>query len=235
MNEKVGPKHIAIIMDGNRRWARAQGIDSKLGHKKGAETLEEIAKYCNKIGIEALTVYAFSTENWKRTKEEVSAIILLLQMYLDKFLKKTDLDNIKVRIIGDREKNMPPELVDKMIKMEEKTKNNTGLKLNIAFNYGGRAEIVSAVKKIAEKIENGELKSEDISEDLIEKNLYTHGISDPDLIIRTSGEIRTSNFLPWQGVYAEYLFLNKYWPEFTSEDIDFAIEEYSKRQRRVGK
>ena len=156
-------------------------------------------------------------------------------MYLDKFLKKTDLDNIKVRIIGDREKNMPPELVDKMIKMEEKTKNNTGLKLNIAFNYGGRAEIVSAVKKIAEKIENGELKSEDISEDLIEKNLYTHGISDPDLIIRTSGEIRTSNFLPWQGVYAEYLFLNKYWPEFTSEDIDFAIEEYSKRQRRVGK
>ena len=195
MNEKVGPKHIAIIMDGNRRWARAQGIDSKLGHKKGAETLEEIAKYCNKIGIEALTVYAFSTENWKRTKEEVSAIILLLQMYLDKFLKKTDLDNIKVRIIGDREKNMPPELV----------------------------------------IENGELKSEDISEDLIEKNLYTHGISDPDLIIRTSGEIRTSNFLPWQGVYAEYLFLNKYWPEFTSEDIDFAIEEYSKRQRRVGK
>ena len=235
MNEKVGPKHIAIIMDGNRRWAKKRNLPVALGHKEGAKTLEKIVRYANKIGLEYITVYAFSTENWKRTKEEVSAIILLLQMYLDKFLKKTDLDNIKVRIIGDREKNMPPELVDKMIKMEEKTKNNTGLKLNIAFNYGGRAEIVSAVKKIAEKIENGELKSEDISEDLIEKNLYTHGISDPDLIIRTSGEIRTSNFLPWQGVYAEYLFLNKYWPEFTSEDIDFAIEEYSKRQRRVGK
>lgn len=146
------PKHIAIIMDGNRRWAKQKGLDGSLGHKKGAEVLEEVAKYCNKIGLEALTVYAFSTENWKRTKEEVGAILLLLQMYLDKFLKTADLENIKLRVIGDREHNMPEEIKTKMIKMEERTKNNTGLKFNIAFNYGGRDEIVKATKAIAEKV-----------------------------------------------------------------------------------
>ena len=235
MEEKIMPKHIAIIMDGNRRWAKQKGLDGSLGHKKGAEVLEEVAKYCNKIGLEALTVYAFSTENWKRTKEEVGAILLLLQMYLDKFLKSADLENIKLRVIGDREHNMPEEIKTKMIKMEERTKNNTGLKFNIAFNYGGRDEIVKATKAIAEKVKNGEINIEDIDENMISNNLYTKGLPDPDLLIRTSGELRTSNFLPWQITYSEFMFLDKYWPDFTTADIDNAIEVYSKRQRRVGK
>ena len=235
MEEKIMPKHIAIIMDGNRRWAKQKGLDGSLGHKKGAEVLEEVAKYCNKIGLEALTVYAFSTENWKRTKEEVGAILLLLQMYLDKFLKTADLENIKLRVIGDREHNMPEEIKSKMIKMEERTKNNTGLKFNIAFNYGGRDEIVKATKAIAEKVKNGEINIEDIDENMISNNLYTKGLPDPDLLIRTSGELRTSNFLPWQITYSEFMFLDKYWPDFTTADIDSAIEVYSKRQRRVGK
>lgn len=235
MEEKIMPKHIAIIMDGNRRWAKSKGLDGSLGHKKGAEVLEEVAKYCNKIGLEALTVYAFSTENWKRTKEEVGAILLLLQMYLDKFLKTADLENIKLRVIGDRENNMPEEIKNKMIKMEERTKNNTGLKFNIAFNYGGRDEIVKATRKIASKVLTGELKLEDITEETVSNNLYTAGLPDPDLLIRTSGELRTSNFLPWQITYSEFLFLDKYWPDFTTKDIDDAIELYSKRHRRVGK
>lgn len=186
MEEKILPKHIAIIMDGNRRWAKEHGIESSLGHKKGAEVLEKIAKYCNKIGIEALTVYAFSTENWKRTKEEVGAIMLLLQMYLDKFLKSADLDNIKLRIIGDRENNMPEEIKTKMLKMEEKTKNNTGLKFNIAFNYGGRDEIVKAVQSISKQVKEGKINIEDINEETVANNLYTKGLPDPDLLIRTS-------------------------------------------------
>ena len=235
MDEKIMPRHIAIIMDGNRRWAKEHKLDSSLGHKKGAEVLENVAKYCNKIGLEALTVYAFSTENWKRTKDEVGAILLLLNMYLDKFLKTADLENIKLRVIGDREKNMPEEIKAKMIKMEEKTKNNTGLKFNIAFNYGGRDEIVKATRKIAEQVKEGRLDVNDINEDTISNNLYTEGLPDPDLLIRTSGELRTSNFLPWQITYSEFMFLDKYWPDFTTEDIDLAINEYSKRHRRVGK
>ena len=234
MEEKIMPRHIAIIMDGNRRWAKEHKLDGSFGHKKGAEVLETVAKHCNKIGLEALTVYAFSTENWKRTKEEVGAILLLLNMYLDKFLKTADLENIKLRIIGDRDKNMPEEIKAKMIKMEEKTKNNTGLKFNIAFNYGGRDEIVKATQKIAEQVKEGKLKIEDITENTISNNLYTTGLPDPDLLIRTSGELRTSNFLPWQITYSEFMFLDKYWPDFTTEDIDIAINEYSKRHRRVG-
>ena len=235
MEEKIMPKHIAIIMDGNRRWAKAKKLDGSLGHKKGAEVLETVAKYCNKIGIETLTVYAFSTENWKRTKEEVGAILLLLNMYLDKLLKTADLENIKLRVIGDRDKNMPEEIKAKMIKMEEKTKNNTGLKFNIAFNYGGRDEIVKATQKIAKLVKDGNLDIEDITEETISNNLYTAGLPDPDLVIRTSGELRTSNFLPWQITYSEFMFLDKYWPDFTTNDIDVAIEEFSKRHRRVGK
>ena len=235
MEEPIMPKHIAIIMDGNRRWAKSHGLEGSLGHKKGAEVLETIAKYCNKIGIEALTVYAFSTENWKRTKKEVGAILMLLQMYLDKFLKTADLENIKLRVIGDREKNMPEEIKQKVIKMEEKTQNNTGLQFNIAFNYGGRDEIVRATKLIAEQVKKGDLLIEDINEETISNNLYTKGLPDPDLLIRTSGELRTSNFLPWQITYSEFLFLDKYWPEFTTDDIDMAIKQYSHRQRRVGK
>ena len=235
MENNIKPKHIAIIMDGNRRWAKEHNLDRALGHKKGAEVLETIAKYCNKIGIEALTVYAFSTENWKRTSEEVGAIMILLQMYLDKFLKTADLENIKLRVIGDRENNMPEEIKAKMLKMEEKTKDNTGLKFNIAFNYGGRDEIVKKKKKIAEQVKEGKIDIEEINEETISNNLYTYGMPDPDLLIRTSGELRTSNFLPWQITYAEFLFLDKYWPDFTIKDIDLSIEEFEKRHRRVGK
>ena len=225
---------IAIIMDGNRRWARSHNLDTKLGHKKGAEVLETISRYCNKIGLEYLTVYAFSTENWKRTKEEVGAIMLILQMYLDRFLKTADLDNIKLRILGDID-GVPEELRKKMIQMEERTKDNTGLNLNIAFNYGGRAEIVRATQRIAQDVLDGKMEIKDINEDTISNNLYTCGQSDPDLVIRTSGELRMSNFLPWQITYSEFLFLDKYWPDFTSEDIDNAINEYNNRHRRIGK
>lgn len=235
MEEKLMPKHIAIIMDGNRRWAKSRGLEGSLGHKKGAEVLETVAKYCNNIGIEALTVYAFSTENWKRKAEEVGAIMFLLNMYLDKFLKTADLENIKLRVIGDRENNMPEEIKNKMIKMEEKTKNNTGLKFNIAFNYGGRDEIVKAMQKIAKQVKEGSLNINDINEEIISNNLYTYGLTDPDLLIRTSGELRTSNFLPWQITYSEFLFLDKYWPDFTTKDIDSSIEIFNQRQRRVGK
>lgn len=227
-------KHIAIIMDGNRRWAKSHNLDTKLGHKKGAEVLETISRYCNKIGLEYLTVYAFSTENWKRTKEEVGAIMLILQMYLDRFLKTADLDNIKLRILGDID-GVPEELRKKMIQMEERTKDNTGLNLNIAFNYGGRAEIVRATQRIAQDVLDEKMKIKDINEDTISNNLYTCGQSDPDLVIRTSGELRMSNFLPWQITYSEFLFLDKYWPDFTSEDIDNAINEYNNRHRRIGK
>lgn len=227
-------KHIAIIMDGNRRWAKSHNLDTKLGHKKGAEVLETISRYCNKIGLEYLTVYAFSTENWKRTKEEVGAIMLILQMYLDRFLKTADLDNIKLRILGDID-GVPEELRKKMIQMEEKTKDNTGLNLNIAFNYGGRAEIVRATQRIAQDVLDGKMEIKDINEDTISNNLYTCGQSDPDLVIRTSGELRMSNFLPWQITYSEFLFLDKYWPDFTSEDINNAINEYNNRHRRIGK
>ena len=221
-------------MDGNRRWARSHNLDTKLGHKKGAEVLETISRYCNKIGLEYLTVYAFSTENWKRTKEEVGAIMLILQMYLDRFLKTADLDNIKLRILGDID-GVPEELRKKMIQMEERTKDNTGLNLNIAFNYGGRAEIVRATQRIAQDVLDGKMEIKDINEDTISNNLYTCGQSDPDLVIRTSGELRMSNFLPWQITYSEFLFLDKYWPDFTSEDIDNAINEYNNRHRRIGK
>ena len=234
MESEIAPKSIAIIMDGNRRWAKEKKIKSALGHKKGAEVLENTARYCNKIGIECLTVYAFSTENWKRTKEEVGAIMLILQMYLDRFLKTADLDNIKLRILGDID-GVPEELRKKMIQMEEKTKDNTGLNLNIAFNYGGRAEIVRATQRIAQDVLDGKMEIKDINEDTISNNLYTCGQSDPDLVIRTSGELRMSNFLPWQITYSEFLFLDKYWPDFTSEDIDNAINEYNNRHRRIGK
>lgn len=232
--ENTDIKHIAIIMDGNRRWAKQNNLETSMGHKKGAEVLENISKYCNKIGLEYLTVYAFSTENWKRTKEEVGAIIKILELYLDRFLKTADLENIKLRILGDKEA-LPENLKNKMIKMEERTKNNTGLNLNIAFNYGGRLEIVRATKRIAQDVLDGKIKIDEINEETISNNLYTYGQKDPDLVIRTSGEYRTSNFLPWQITYSEFEFLDKYWPDFTTSDIDKAIEDYSNRHRRLGK
>lgn len=227
------PKHIAIIMDGNRRWARAQGKPASFGHKAGAKTLENIVRYANKIGLEYITVYAFSTENWKRAEEEVSALMLLLQNYLDEYSKRADSENIKVKILGDITV-LSQKMQKSIINCMERTKNNTGVTFNIALNYGGRDEIIKAVKNIAKQVKNNEIEIENINEETISNNLYTVGQPDPDLLIRTSGEIRLSNFLPWQLVYSEFLFVDKNWPDFTEEDLDNAIVEYQKRTRKFG-
>ncbi len=227
------PRHIAIIMDGNRRWAKAKGMPGKAGHKEGAKTLEKIVRYANKIGLEYITVYAFSTENWKRTEDEVGTLMALLQNYLDDYSKRADTENIKVKILGDVSV-LSAGMQKSIKKCMERTKDNTGVTFNIALNYGGRNEILSAVKKIAQDVKDDKLKVDDITEDVISNNLYTKGEPDPDLVIRTSGELRTSNFLPWQIVYSEFLFLEKLWPDFTEEDLDNAILEYQKRNRKFG-
>lgn len=227
------PAHIAIIMDGNRRWAKSKGLPVALGHKQGAETLEKIVRYANKIGVKYLTVYAFSTENWKRAEEEVKSLMLLFQGYIDKYSKIADTENIKIQFLGDMTA-FSGKLQKGVQNCIEKTKNNTGVVFNIALNYGGRLEIVNAVKSIAQKVKLNEIKIEQIDENLISDNLYTKNMPDPDLLIRTSGEIRTSNFLPWQIVYSEFLFLDKYWPDFNERDLDNAIIEYNKRTRKFG-
>ena len=227
------PNHIAIIMDGNRRWARERKIDYRLGHKEGAKTLEKIVRYSKKVGIKYITVYAFSTENWKRSEEEVGALMLLLKTYLDDYSKRADSENKKVKVLGDISA-LSEGLQKSIKKCEERTKDNDGILFCIGINYGGRDEIVHAVKNIAEDVKNNKLDVDDISEKLIDDYLYTAGIPDPDLVIRTSGELRTSNFLPWQIVYSEFLFLDKYWPDFSEEDIDLAIEEYQRRNRKFG-
>ena len=227
------PRHIAIIMDGNRRWAKTQGKPASFGHKEGAKTLEKIVRYANKIGLEHITVYAFSTENWKRTEEEVSALMLLLQNYLDDYSKRADSENIKVKILGDITA-LSPKMQKSIINCMERTKNNTGVVFNIALNYGGRDEITRAVKKIATKVKEGEINVDDINEELISNELYTVGQPDPDLVIRTSGEKRLSNFLPWQSTYSELLIIDKNWPDFNEQDLDNAIIEYQKRTRKFG-
>ncbi len=227
------PKHIAIIMDGNRRWAKAKGKPAGFGHKEGAKVLEKIVRYANKIGIEHITVYAFSTENWKRAKEEVSTLMALFQSYLDDYSKRADSENIKVKIIGNR-KGLSAKMISSIEKCMERTKNNTGIVFNIALNYGGREELLNVTHKIAEDVKKGILQPEKITEKDIEKYLYTKGQPDPDLLIRTSGEKRLSNFLPWQLSYSEFLFIDKNWPDFTEEDLNYAIEEYQKRTRKFG-
>ena len=233
IDKELMPKHIAIIMDGNRRWAREKGLDTKLGHKAGAETLEKIASYANQIGLKYLTVYAFSTENWKRTKEEVGALMILLRTYLDKFLNRESLRNIRIRVLGNID-NLDEALKNSINKIVEKSKNNTGLTLNIAFNYGGRDEIVRAVKNISKRLKDDEIKLEDIDEKLVSDNLYTNDEPDPDLLIRPGGELRVSNFLLWQLAYTEFLFIDKYWPDFSNEDLLNAIEVFEKRNRKFG-
>lgn len=233
IDKELMPKHIAIIMDGNRRWTKEKGLEPKLGHKAGAEKLEEIAAYANEIGLKYMTVYAFSTENWKRTKEEVGALMILLRTYLDKFLNKESLRNIKIRVLGNIE-GLDEGLRDSINKIVEKSKNNTGLTLNIAFNYGGRDEIVRAVKNISEKVKNGETDVNEIDEQLVSDNLYTSNEPDPDLLIRPGGELRISNFLLWQLAYTEFLFIDKYWPDFSKQDLLDAIKVFETRNRKFG-
>lgn len=228
------PKHIAIIMDGNRRWAKDRGLTTKEGHKAGSKNLENIASFCNKLGIKYLTVYAFSTENWKRSAEEVAGLMLIMKANLDAFSRRVDTENIRINVIGDLENKLSPSLRKSIEKAMEKTKNNTGLTLNIAFNYGGRPELVNAMKNIATKVKKGELDIETIDENTISNNLYTAGMPDPDLMIRTSKELRTSGFLPWQLVYTEFYFPDVHWPAFDENELVKAIEVYQSRNRRFG-
>ncbi len=231
--DELLPKHIAIIMDGNRRWARQRNLPVKLGHKEGAETLKKVVRHANKRGIKYITVYAFSTENWKREKEEVDSLMALLEYYLDQFTKEADTENLVIKVIG-RRKELSENLLKKIDDAVERTKENTGTIFTIALNYGGRDELVNAIKDIAEDVKVNKLNVDEINENLISDYLYTKNMPDPDLMIRTSGELRTSNFLPWQLVYSEFLFLDKLWPEFSEEDLENAIEVFSKRNRKFG-
>ena len=222
------PTHIAIIMDGNGRWAKNRSLPRTAGHVAGAKNFKDIARYCNKIGLKYLTVYAFSTENWKRPADEVSGIMNLLRDYLKDAENFKD-ENIKVKFIGD----LSPldEDIKALIEKNEKgSENATGLCLNIAVNYGGRDEIKNAVKEIVKK----GIKAEDITEDVISDNLYTKGMPDPDFIIRPSGEYRLSNYLIWQSAYAEYWFSDILWPDFKPKHLEKAIDEYNRRNRRFG-
>ncbi len=226
-------QHIAIIMDGNRRWAKEKNLPSAFGHKKGVDSLKTTMKACDDFGIKYLTVYAFSTENWNRKKEEVDFLMNLLGETIKNELKEMHENGVVINFIGDLTK-LNPKLQGILAHAVEVTKDNTGVRLQIAFNYGSRDEIVHAAKNIASKVKTGELNVDDISEDIISKNLYTKDIPDPDLLIRTGGEMRVSNYLLWQIAYSEFLVTKKYWPEFDKNALAEAIEEFNRRQRRYG-
>lgn len=231
--QRVLPRHLGIIMDGNGRWAKKRGLPRTAGHTVGAANFKTITRYCASIGIEYLTVYAFSTENWKRPAEEVSALMKLFHQYLEEALRDFLDENIKVRFIGDTSV-FPQELQTLIRETEEVSKNRTGMVLNIAMNYGGRSEIARAARLLAEKVQRGEISPEEITEQAISDSLYTAGQPDPDLIIRPSGEQRTSNFLLWQSAYAEYIICDILWPDFKPQDLEDALDEFSRRQRRFG-
>jgi len=226
------PQHIGIIMDGNGRWAKKRGLPRSAGHKKGANVFGEIARYCRDIGIRYLTVYAFSTENWSRPESEVRELMSLLKQYLRDTKKYKD-ENIKLLFLGDRSV-LDDDLRSLMFEAEQGSRDNTALTVCMAINYGGRDEIRNAVQQIARKVQNGSLAVEDIDETCISNHLYTANIPDPDVIIRPSGEKRSSNFLAWQSAYSEYVFMDILWPDFTTDDLNSALWEYSKRSRRFG-
>jgi len=228
------PEHIAIIMDGNGRWAKERGLERTAGHKAGSESLKKIIEECNKIGIKHLTVYAFSTENWGRPKKEIETLMNYLSDYLQKYIEDSDNTDIKVDVIGDVTK-LNKELQNKISLAEEKGSDKTGLNFHIAINYGGRDELVRAVRNMSKDLLSNKISSEDISQQLFESYLDTAGVPDPELVIRTSGEQRLSNFLLWQTAYSEFYFSAKYWPDFDEEELHKALEAYSKRNRRFGK
>lgn len=231
--KKILPTHIAIIMDGNRRWAQSKNLPSIFGHREGVQALKRIVRYSNDIGIKYLTVYAFSTENWNRKKEEVDFLMYLVQDALKNEIDEIHTENVKLTFIGFYE-DMPKPLPEILNNAINKTKNNTGINLQIALNYGSRAEITNAVKEITKKVISNEIKIEDINPELITKFLLTKDIPDPDLLIRTGGEQRISNYLLWQCAYSEFYSTETLWPSFTTNDLDKAIDEYNKRQRRYG-
>ncbi|ACL21721.1 undecaprenyl pyrophosphate synthetase [Desulfitobacterium sp. LBE] len=227
------PRHIAIIMDGNGRWAQKRGLPRTVGHKAGVEALRDIVKACSNLGIEALTVYAFSTENWSRPKEEVNILMNLLIDYLRRELDELHDNKVRVQMIGNMEQ-LPLEAQRELKRSIKKTVNNGGLILNLALNYGGRAEITCAVRQLCEKVLKKELTPEEITGELISQHLFTSGLSDPDLLIRTSGELRVSNFLLWQIAYTEIIVTECLWPDFSPDQLVEALLEFQKRERRFG-
>jgi undecaprenyl diphosphate synthase len=233
VRERILPAHIAIIMDGNGRWAKMRGLPRSAGHSAGARVFRNITRYCNKIGIKYLTVYAFSTENWKRPQPEVDSIMDLLREYLSEALEKFRDENIKTRFIGDLQP-LDADLAALIEETEEASKDATGLVLNIALNYGGRQEIVKAAVRLAREAADGLILPDMIDEELFAAHTCTAGQPDPDLIIRPSGERRISNFLLWQSAYAEYWFSNILWPDFKPEHLEQAIDEFNLRNRRFG-
>lgn len=223
------PRHIAIIMDGNGRWAKKRGLPRTAGHAAGAETFRKIAKYCKRLGVEYLTVYAFSTENWKRPAEEVGAIMKLLEDYLNEAIVKMRKEGIRIKILGNIQ-GLSPKIRELIRKTEELSQGMEGCQANLCINYGGRDEIVRAINALSEKIKNGET----VTEEMVSDNLYTKGIPDPELIIRPSGELRLSNFLLWQCAYSEFYFDDVLWPDFSEENMERAIIAYQNRERRFG-
>lgn len=227
-------QHIAIIMDGNRRWAKEKNLPSAFGHKKGVDALKTTLRACNDFGIKYLTVYAFSTENWNRKQEEVDFLMDLFAKTLKNELSEMHKENVVINFIGDLDK-LNPKLQEILHNAVEVTKNNTGVRFQIAFNYGSRPEILQAVQNIAKQVQNGAIKPENITEQTISDNLYTKNIPDPDLLIRTSGEKRISNYLLWQIAYSEIYVTDQYWPDFDRTSLARAVEEYHNRNRRFGK
>ncbi len=228
------PRHLAIILDGNGRWAKKKGMPRNYGHAQGSKNVEDMCEIVYNRGIEYFTVYAFSTENWSRPDDEVAALMKLLRDYMKNCIKRANKNNMKVRVIGDKTA-LAEDLRESIARLEEATKDNTGLKFTIAINYGSRDEITRAVRKIGEKIHAGELDPQEITEEMIAAELDTEGMPDPDLMIRTSGEQRISNFLLWQLAYTEFYFTSVYWPDFDKDELEKAIEAYGNRDRRYGK
>lgn len=226
--------HLAVIMDGNGRWAAKRGLPRNMGHKKGAEVVVEIAKAAKEAGIKYLTLYAFSTENWKRSPEEVSGLMSLLRQYLDRNFKELEENGVRIRFIGEREM-LDADIVSKMEKLEQSTAGNDSIVLQIALSYGSRQEILHTAAKVAELVKNGDISVKDIDEKLFSDMLYTGGIPDPDLIVRTSGEQRISNYLLWQAAYSELFFTPTLWPDFNKEELAQIIENFQTRERRYGK
>ena len=224
------PQHIVLFPDGNRRWAKGKGLASMEGHEKGEKKFDEFLHWCKDKGVKVITVFGFSTENWKRSKEEVDYLMKLLEKYLGEGIEEFNKENVRVRIIGQKER-LPESLKKVIEKVEESTKNNTQFHLNLAVSYGGKWDILQAVKKIAEE----KIPAENITEELLEGYLSTAGLPNPDLIIRAGGEMRLSNFVLWQAAYAELYFSPKLWPDFSEQDLDLALEEFDRRTRRFGK
>lgn len=231
-NMKV-PNHIAIILDGNGRWAKAKGMPRGYGHIKGCANLEQICYDIKDLGVKYLTVYAFSTENWKRPEEEVGALMGLFKQYLKDALEDLLNDDIKIRFLGDTSM-FSADLQELIAETIETGKTRTGMVLNLAMNYGSRAEITRAAQNLAEQVKNGALQPSEITEQMLSDHMYTYGEPDPDLIIRPSGEYRLSNFLLWQSAYSELIFMDVLWPDFTTEDLEHCLDEYAKRNRRFG-